>query len=131
MLLPAVRCRPLDCPALAPLIAMIGVPLKPGCVVPSITTGSLMIGREDVGAIVMIPSLLGGILKVMVCVPEALLESMIACRNEPAPLSFVLVTVKVVAVVTAVGCVAELLTVSRVSDAVPVTVAVLVIPPAV
>src|SRR5439155_2563614 len=71
---------------------MIGVPVKPGCVVASRITGSVISGRGVSGAIVFAPD--GWMLYVIVSVPGCALALMIAWRIEPSPLSSVLVTVK-------------------------------------
>ena len=42
-------------PALVPFNSMIGVPAKPGCVVPSMITGLVIVGKALVGAIVCKP----------------------------------------------------------------------------
>src|SRR6266496_4760881 len=55
--------------------------------------GSVMVGRADEGLMVFTPE--PGILNAIVSVPAFALASRIACLKEPAPLSFVLVTVKV------------------------------------
>ena len=53
---PAVMSRPsTPVPAAAPLSTMIGAPANPGCVVPSIVTGSVIVGSADVTAIVFAP----------------------------------------------------------------------------
>src|SRR5438094_2898555 len=85
--------HPTPAPALAPLISIIGVPLKPGCVVPSMITGSLTLGSPDVNEIVWRPP--PPMLNAIVSVPGLALASRIACLKEPLPLSFVLVTVNV------------------------------------
>ena len=64
-------------------------------VVPSIVTGLVAAGRELCGAMEYGPA--PGMLKTITSGTVSLLASRIACRKEPAPLSFVLVTVKVVA----------------------------------
>src|SRR6185503_10719716 len=91
---PAAILNPMPDPVSAPLRVINGVPPKPGCVVPSIVTGSLNGGRSAVGVIVCAPYPSA---KVIVSAPALVFESMIACLNEPAPLSLVLVTVKVIA----------------------------------
>src|SRR5947209_4253595 len=56
VLLPAVIVRPRDDgPALAPLSSMRGTPAYPGCVVPSRTTGPVIVGRADRGLMVCGP----------------------------------------------------------------------------
>src|SRR5436305_10496624 len=96
VLLPASICRPLAfAPALVPFNSMIGFPAKPGCVVPSMMTGSVIAGRGEGGRIVCAPA---PILKLIVSVPTVLLAVMIASRSEPGvgfallPLSAVVVT---------------------------------------
>src|SRR5688572_638418 len=99
--------RPLP-PTLAPFSSMIGAHAAPGahgapmnarCVVPSITTGTVMLasGNCTVGAIVNGPD--PGILKAMVlgepAGPAFAFDSSIACRSDPVPLVCVLVTVNV------------------------------------
>jgi hypothetical protein len=59
------------------------------------TTGSVIVGKLEVGEIVRTPA--PGILKTIVSRPGEALASRIACWREPAPLSLVLVTVKVLA----------------------------------
>src|SRR5438477_11044086 len=56
-------------------------------------TGSEMVGRPESGVMVWTPA--PEILNVIVSAPTWLLASVIAWRNEPAPVSFVLVTGKV------------------------------------
>ena len=89
-LLEPVITRPADGPALVPFSSMRGAPLKPGCVVPSIVTGLMRGGSVEPGLIVCTP--VPGILKPIKSAPGLTLASMMACRNEPAPLSLVLVT---------------------------------------
>jgi hypothetical protein len=67
---------------------------EPGCVVPSMVTGCVMVGSGDVGKIVLTPD--PGMLKAMVDAPAMVLLVVIADLSEPAPLSLVLVTVVVV-----------------------------------
>ena len=66
----------------------------------------MIAGRADVGDIVFTP--LPGILKLIVSVPAAALASSIACRKLPAPLSLVLVTVKIAAGAAVSGAAAAL-----------------------
>src|SRR5687767_6046522 len=73
--------------ALVPAANVLGD--EPGCVYPSMTTGAMITGNGVTGAIVAGPF---GILKVIVLRLLPALASMIACRNEPAPASSVLVT---------------------------------------
>ena len=77
---------------------------------PSIVTGLVIVGRS-VGKIDRTP--VPGIANVMVSGPACAFASRIACRNEPAPLSLVVVTTNVVGptVATVVVVVAELLAV--------------------
>jgi hypothetical protein len=63
--------------------------------VPSIITGLVIGASGESGVIVCTPP--GGMLKLIVCAPEFAFTSRIACVNEPAPLSLVLVTVNVAA----------------------------------
>src|SRR5262245_60859200 len=74
---------------------MSGVPAYPGCVVASSVVGCMTVGRPDVGAIVCTPE--PGMAKTMVSGPAFALASRIAWRSEPAPESFVVVTVNVAA----------------------------------
>src|SRR2546428_9164302 len=91
---PALITKPCTVPeARDPFSSIIGVPAKPGCVVPSIITGRVIVGRAEVGLIVNGPG--PGRLNTIVLVPPPALESRIACRKEPGPPSSVLVTVKV------------------------------------
>ena len=75
-------------------MATSGVPEKPGCVVPSTTTGSVTAGSA-------VSRTIGGggeppMEKEMMSGPMAALASRIACRSDPGPLSSELVTTKVV-----------------------------------
>ena len=72
-----------------------GVPVKPGCVVPSITTASVMAGSAPAGAMVRTP--VPGIWKTMTSRPLVALASRIACWREPGPLRLVLLTTRVAA----------------------------------
>src|SRR5437870_1296777 len=56
------------------------------------TTGSVIVGKADVGLIVCTPG--PTIQNLMVSSPGVLLASRICCRNEPGPLSLVFVTVR-------------------------------------
>src|SRR5207253_1904849 len=76
-------------PVLVPSISMIGLPEKPGWVVPSIVTASVIVGSTDAGMIVCEPE---PILKLIVSGPMFTLASIIACLNDPGPLSLVLLT---------------------------------------
>ena len=89
-----VTSRPTTpCPASEPSIWMSAWPLLPGSVVPSIVTGWVSAGKAESRLIVWTP--LPGISKsIALPVPVVALELMIAWRSEPAPLSLVLVTVK-------------------------------------
>ena len=92
-LLPAglLKARPATTGTFAPLSSMIGVPAKPGCVVPSMTTGWLIDGSPVSGAIVRTP--VPGMLNEMRSTsPVSAFESRMACRSDPGPLSFVFVT---------------------------------------
>ncbi len=96
---PAVMSRPEaalmngdDEKMLAPLSSMTGDPAKPGCVVPSMVTGSLMVGSVVFNLMVRTPA--PGMLKVMRSCPGTALASRTAWRSEPAPASFVFVTAK-------------------------------------
>jgi hypothetical protein len=93
-LFPAVILRPsaFD-PALEPSSSMIGLPVKPGWVEPSIVTESEIVGNAVEGMIVWGPE--PGILKMILSAPRWALASRIACLSEPAPLSPVLVTTNV------------------------------------
>ena len=71
---------------------MIGVPLKPGCVVPSMTTGSVMVGRAEVGLMVFTPLPMP---KAIVSSPGVMFALRMAWRSDPRPESLVLVTVNV------------------------------------
>ena len=57
---------------------MIGVPEKPGCVVPSMTTGSMIVGSGESGAIDFGPE---PITKRIVSVPAFALAALIASRS--------------------------------------------------
>src|SRR5437879_6598133 len=92
--LPPRRTRPLVCsPAKKPLIATNGVPLKPGCVVPSMVTGAGVLGRGDAGKKGGTPPK-PGMLRLMV-LPGLALALTMAARRLSAPLSLVLRTVNV------------------------------------
>jgi hypothetical protein len=96
-LLPALISKPpamtpAKFPAFTPFISMRGVPAKPGWVVPSIVTGSVTMGSGDCGAMVCGPLPMP---KLMMSTPALTFASRIAWRNEPEPLSLVLVTTKV------------------------------------
>ena len=87
--------------AAEPSISMIGVPAKPGCVVPSIITGSVIAGRADVGEIVFAPD---PIENRIVSTPAAALAALIASRSvqlaalqSPSSVSALELTVKVAA----------------------------------
>ena len=77
--------------------------VHPGCVVPSMITGSVIVGRKLVGAIVCTPA--PGMLKwISSNVPVLAFASRIAWRSDPAPLFAVFVTTNVAAGdVTVVG----------------------------
>ena len=94
MLSAASRKRPWPSCRFELSISIIGEPEKPGCVDPSITTASVMAGSLVRGLMVWCPLLM---LKLMMSGPGLELASMIACRNEPGPLSLTVVTPKVVA----------------------------------
>src|SRR5688500_9652302 len=66
--------------------------VAPGCDNPLMTTGCVMSGRIDVGAMVFTPA--PAILKAMVARAPLAFASKIACRRLPAPELFVLVTTK-------------------------------------
>src|SRR4026207_1389508 len=92
-LLPAVIVRPLAVSPL-PFNSMTGLPPAPGCVRPSMVTGSVTAGREVNGTIEYGP--VPGMLKAIVSRwPALAFELRIACRSEPAPESLVLPTVDV------------------------------------
>ena len=70
------------------------MPIEPGWVVASIVTGVMIAGKGVAGAIVCdVP----GMLKTILLAPAVVaLESVIAWRNDPEPMSRVLVTANVV-----------------------------------
>src|SRR5437660_216307 len=76
-------------PVLVPSISTIGRPAKPGCVVASMVSASVISGRAEAGVIVCGPE---PILKLIVSGPTFRLASIIACLNDPGPLSLVLLT---------------------------------------
>ena len=76
-----------------PLSSMTGVPAKPGCVVPSIVTGSVIVGSVLMRLIVNGPA--PGMLKEIKSAPGVSLASRMANCKEPGPVAFVLVTTKV------------------------------------
>ena len=94
VLLPAVILSPsAPLPALAPFNSMIGEPLKPCCEEPEMVTGSEIVGKGDAGEMVCGPG--PGILNTIWSGPALALALRIACLSDPAPVSAVLVTVKV------------------------------------
>src|SRR5262249_6462913 len=91
VLLPPLMVNPFTPdPALLPFNSMIGVPANPGCVVPSMVTGPVMVGKADSGAMVCTPEPMA---KVIVSGPGFALALSRVQRSEPMPLSLVLVTV--------------------------------------
>src|ERR1051325_1234988 len=86
------RSPTLDEPALAPLISIKGARTKPGWVVPSMMTASVIEGNAEPGVMVCAPV---PIWKLMVSTPLVALASRMAWRSEPAPLSLVVVTTNV------------------------------------
>ena len=85
-----VIVRPFPPPAAFPLI-YVGVPVSPGCEVPSIKTGPVIAGQSDTGSIVCTPS--PGIAKSMTApVPVARFADSMAARSDPGPPSVVVVT---------------------------------------
>ena len=105
---PAVMCSPLaPVPAAAPFSSMSGLPAKPGCVVPSIVTGSVIAGRAEARAIVFEPD---PIENRIVSAPGEALAALIASRSVqlaalqiPSSVSAAEFTVKVAAEVHAAG----------------------------
>ena len=94
MVLPALTSSPATpWPAPAPSSSMSGAPAYPGWVVASIVTGSVISGRAEAGEMVWTP--VAGMAKTMTSAPTFALASRIAWRRDPAPLSAVLVTVRV------------------------------------
>src|SRR5579859_4919659 len=88
---PAIEIPSTLAPALVPLISITGVPaVQPGWLVPSTKTGFVIAGRAEASVMVCTPP--PGILKVIEVKAGLALTSRIACRSEPAPESFVLVT---------------------------------------
>jgi hypothetical protein len=77
---------------LAPSTRISGLPEKPGCVVPSTTTGPVMAGSGDAGAIVCEPL---PMLKSITSLPACALALWIAERSEPGPESAAVVTIRV------------------------------------
>jgi len=73
-------------------LALAGI--APGCESPRMQTVSVTSGSPDSGLMVWGP--FPAMLKSIVSVPAAVFASRIACRRDPAPLSFVFVTVKTV-----------------------------------
>ena len=76
-----------------PLSITTGVPAKSGSVEASMITVPVIVGSAEATVIVCGPA--PAMLNEIVSVPPIAFASMIACRNEPAPLSAVLVTVNV------------------------------------
>ena len=92
---PPMMVRPFaPAPALTPFNWISGVPLNPGCVQPSMMTGSVIVGRALAGAIVCAPT--PAMLNTILSRPELALANAIASRNVPTPLSALLVTSNVV-----------------------------------
>jgi hypothetical protein len=81
---------------------MSGVPANPGCVVPSIVSGSVMAGNGEPTKRNWMP--VPGILKFIVSGPEIAFASVIACRSDPGPMSSVFVTVNVCDAACGSGC---------------------------
>ena len=77
-------------PAPLPSNSMIGLSVKPGWVVPSMITGSVITGNADRSWIVCCPP--PAMLNVIVSSPELALASRMTWRKEPVPESWVLVT---------------------------------------
>src|ERR1043165_6894781 len=102
VLLPAGKRSPAALlPAAAPFDSITGRLVKPGWVVPSITTGSVMAGKAEAGEMVNGPE--PGIWKTMVSRPLVALASRMAWRKEPLPLSLVVVTESVAGVTLSRG----------------------------
>src|SRR6266853_6968967 len=78
VLAPALIANPFPL-ALVTSISIIGLPAKPGWVVPSMITGSLIVGSTDAGAIVCTPA--PAILKAMKSVPGVTFARFIAPRR--------------------------------------------------
>ncbi len=94
---PAARSRPFaPLPALVPSRSMSGAVVYPGCVVPSIVTGTVMFGRADNSEIVWAPAPMP---KSIVFDPGAAFEFRIACRSEPAPESAAVLTRNVAGII--------------------------------
>jgi len=82
--------------ALSPFVNVFG--LAPGCVYPSMTIEEARLGNALYKEIVFTVTLLvGGIANWIVTGGVLVFAALIASRNEPAPLSFALVTVMIVA----------------------------------
>ena len=91
-------------------------------------TGSVIVGRDESGVIVCGPD--PGISNwIRSCAETFALASSIACRSDPAPLSFVFVTTNVRFGLTIVVCATAVLFAAMGSSDVLVTVAVFVITP--
>src|SRR5262249_27970423 len=85
----------IKCTELSPSPGPLLLGLEPGCEYPSTVTGPVSAGSADRRAIVCTPAT--GMLKVIVSAPAFVLASMTAWRRDPAPESFVLMTVNVAA----------------------------------
>ena len=94
MVLPGAFTKNARTADMLPFSSMIGAPEKPGCVEPSITTGSTMSGRPSKGWIRRDGPVM---LKLITSAPALAFASRIAWRSEPGPLSLTLVTRKVIA----------------------------------
>src|SRR6266540_4591540 len=78
----ALMVKPFPAPALSPLNSTMGVPAKPGWLVPFIVTASVTAGRGESGLIVYGAG--PGMLKLIVSTPGLRFASRIACLREPA-----------------------------------------------
>src|SRR6266446_3441646 len=88
----ALIVKPLPATELLPSSVITGVPEKPGWVLPSIVTVSVIAGKTAMILRGPVP----GILNAIVSTPGFALASRIACASEPGPVPLVLVTVNVV-----------------------------------
>src|SRR5437899_9957265 len=92
---PAVMRNPLaPAPALLPFSSMMGVLVNPGWVVPSRLVGRVSAGSGLCGAMVYGAAPEEMLKRMFATPPDVAFAFRMACRNDPAPLSAVLVTIR-------------------------------------
>src|SRR2546422_742825 len=112
----AMTVKPLPAPELLPSSVINGVPEKPGWVLPSIVTVSVIAGKTAMILRGPVP----GILNAIVSAPGFALASRITCASEPAPVPLVLVTVKVVPAAETRGEILQLVRASNIRIAITI-----------